>query len=136
MRDAPWPWLSSPSAFLTQLPISVAALSLLLLLSLPGRYLTRERGWVFDFALGACCGIQFVAFAAYSMWVWQPGGWVDISEAWCEGRLALCYALVVPYGLLWLAYWTLLPALLAAALIRAGRALMRCLGRAGSPAAG
>lgn len=112
-----WPW---------NLAWILALISVSLLLSQPGRYLVRERGVVFEALLGGCCGALYAICMVY---VGQKE-WRRALSAWCEGHDLACDVLILPYLLFWLAYWTLLPALLAAGLMRAGRALMRCIGRA------
>jgi len=114
------------STILWTMLIAVVVGSVQLLLAWPGRYFVRLRGLIFDVLIGICCGMLLVMFFTYTAESWRLEHWGRALEAWCREHdmLMICYALSVPYVLFWVAYWTLLPALLAAGLMRVGRAVV------------
>jgi len=109
----------------------VLVASVQLLLSLLGRYITRERGLVFDTLIGGCCGGLFAMFFTSEAEGWRLR--LDKAlDAWCLERPLICWPMPVLYVLFWIVYWTLFPALLAAGLLRAGRGVGRCFTRRGT----
>jgi hypothetical protein len=132
---------ASFDAFLVHWQWGLALLLFAVLLPQPGRYLVRERGVLFDTLLGACFSILFALWLAYGASTWRFDSpdhpFHALSppafDAWCLVHEVTCQALGVPMVLLFLSYLTLLPALLAEALMRVGRVLIRSFKRLAWP---
>jgi hypothetical protein len=124
------------SVLVNGFPTSLLVSSVLLGVSVPGRYLTREQGIAFNALVGFVAGAALPTFffmVLDKQWVVADIEYLGYLESalrgWCGEHGWLCQCLAILVVLFWLAYWTLLPALLAAGLMRVGRSLMRLFRR-------